>query len=103
MNYRYLSQIQPKSLLKWLVPQWDVYTAQSVKNTKVGPKWRLERMRMTKLTIIERVINWFKSLFEDKEEMKAKSDEMKKEMCIKSIRGGACPHDCEICAWNTQK
>ncbi len=41
-------------------------------------------MRMRKLTIIERVINWFKSLFEDKEETKAKSDEMKKEMFIKS-------------------
>ena len=58
---------------------------------------------MRKLTIIERVINWFKSLFEDKEETKAKSDEMKKEMCIKSIRGGVCPHDCDLCAWSTLK
>lgn len=32
-----------------------------------------------------------------------KSEQMKKEMCLKAIRGGVCPHDCDLCAWSTLK
>lgn len=35
----------------------------------------------------------------NKEEINKK----KREMCGKAIQSNVCPHDCDICAWNTLK
>ena len=54
---------------------------------------------------IRQSIKEAKELHKKNEEIikKHKSDELKKEMCLKSIRGGVCPHDCDLCAWSTLK
>ena len=36
-----------------------------------------------------------------KETPKEVSDENKREMCRRALQSGVCPHDCDICAWNT--
>lgn len=56
---------------------------------------------MRKPNIFEKILNWFISLFADKETTEENSDEIKREMCGRSIRSGVCPHDCDRCAWNT--
>lgn len=56
---------------------------------------------MRKQTFVERIINWFKSLFNSKKKTQENSDEIKKEMCRTAVQSGVCPHTCDICAWNT--
>lgn len=34
---------------------------------------------------------------------KNNSDEIKREMCEKALKSHVCPHECDICAWNTLK
>ena len=36
-----------------------------------------------------------------KQDKQRHSDELKKQMCEKALRSGVCPHECDICAWNT--
>ena len=38
-----------------------------------------------------------------KKPKKYNGDEVKKEMCRKSLQSNVCPHACDICAWNTLK
>lgn len=56
---------------------------------------------MKELNALEKIIYWLKSLFVSKEEAKDNSDEIKKEMCKRSLQSGVCPHYCDKCAWNT--
>ena len=56
---------------------------------------------MKESTLIERFINWLRTLFISKEKAKENSDELKREMCKKAVQGSVCPHDCDRCAWNT--
>lgn len=58
---------------------------------------------MRKLNIFEKILYWFKSLFTNKENEKENSDEIKREMCKRSLESGVCPHDCDRCAWSTLK
>lgn len=59
---------------------------------------------MRESTLIERFINWLRSLFINKEKAKENSDIFKRrEMCRRAIQGGLCPQDCDICAWNTER
>ena len=55
---------------------------------------------MTESTLIQRFINWLRTLFISKEKAKENSDELKREMCKKAVQSGVCPHDCDGCAWN---
>lgn len=55
---------------------------------------------MTESTLIQRFINWLRTLFISKEKAKENSDKLKREMCKKAVQGGVCSHDCDICAWN---
>ncbi len=56
---------------------------------------------MRKLSIFEKIVAWFKSLFISKEKAKENSDEAKRKMCERAVQSGVCPHTCDICAWNT--
>ena len=56
---------------------------------------------MKEQTIIERFVGWIKSIFISEEKRKENSNELKKEMCKKSLQSGVCPKDCDRCAWNT--
>ena len=56
---------------------------------------------MRKLSVFEKIVAWFKSLFISKEKAKENSDEAKRQMCEKAVQSGVCPHTCDICAWNT--
>lgn len=56
---------------------------------------------MREQTIIERFAGWIKGLFIIEEKRKENSDEIKREMCKKSVKSGVCPEACDICAWNT--
>ena len=50
------------------------------------------------IMILKMIISRFKKRGEAEE--KRRSDEAKREMCKRAIRGNVCPHSCEICAWN---
>lgn len=56
---------------------------------------------MRKQTFLDRIINWFRNLFNSKKKIQENSDEIKREMCRKAVQGGVCPRACDICAWNT--
>jgi len=56
---------------------------------------------MREQTIIERFAGWIKGLFIIEEKRKENSDEIKREMCKKSVLSGVCPKCCDKCAWNT--
>ena len=56
---------------------------------------------MRKLNIFEKIVIWFKSLFINEKKTKDNSDEIKRKMCESAVQGGVCPHNCDICAWNT--
>ncbi len=56
---------------------------------------------MRTLNIFEKIIVWFKSLFISEKKAKENSDKAKKEMCKRAVQSGVCPHNCDICAWNT--
>ena len=56
---------------------------------------------MRKLNIFEKIVAWFKSLFINEKKAKENSDEAKREMCKRAVQSGVCPHNCDICAWNT--
>lgn len=56
---------------------------------------------MRPLNIFEKIIVWFKSLFIHEKKAKENSDETKRKMCEWAVQSGVCPHDCDICAWNT--
>jgi len=58
---------------------------------------------MRKLSIFEKFVAWFKSLFISKEKSEENSNESKRKMCESAVRSGVCPHTCDICAWNTRK
>ena len=58
---------------------------------------------MRKLNIFEKIVGWFKSLFINEKKAKENSDEAKREMCKRAVQSGVCPHNCDICAWNTLK
>ena len=51
---------------------------------------------------------WFKRLLrklgiiKEPEFDEQKSNELKREMCSRSIQSGVCPKACEICAWNVK-
>ena len=51
---------------------------------------------MMELTVFEKIVAWFKSLFARKKI----SDEAKREMCKRAINSRVCPCACDICAWN---
>lgn len=46
-------------------------------------------------------------ILEDEEQMeylrKFREKEMKRKMCVGAKKSGACPGECEICAWNVNK
>ena len=44
-----------------------------------------------------------KDLNDIEKKKKENSDEVKREMCKKSVKSGVCPKDCDRCAWNTLK
>ena len=50
--------------------------------------------------------SWFKrllrklGLIKELEFDEQKSNELKREMCNRSIQSGICPESCETCAWN---
>ena len=52
--------------------------------------------------------NWFKrllrkiGLIKESKFDEQKNNELKREMCSKSIQSGVCPAVCEICAWNVK-
>lgn len=58
---------------------------------------------MRKLSLFELIVTWFKSFFVDEKKAKENSDEAKRKMCERAVQGGVCPHECDICAWNTIK
>lgn len=39
--------------------------------------------------------------FGRKEVPKEVSDANKREMCRRALDSGVCPHNCDLCAWNT--
>lgn len=56
---------------------------------------------MREQTFVERMLNWFKKLFNGKKKTQENSDEIKREMCKKAVLSGVCPKTCDRCAWNT--
>ena len=56
---------------------------------------------MREQTIMERFVGWIKSIFFSEKKRKENRDEIKREMCEKSILSGVCSKDCDRCAWNT--
>ena len=52
--------------------------------------------------------SWFKrllrklGLIKEPEFDEQKSNELKREMCNRSIQSGICPESCENCAWNVR-
>ena len=52
--------------------------------------------------------SWFKrllrklGLIKESKFDEQKSNELKREMCGRSIQSGVCPEACEICAWNVK-
>lgn len=57
---------------------------------------------MKKENTIVTLIKAFIGLFikRHKETEKRMSDDMKREMCMRAIQSGVCPHTCGCCAWN---
>lgn len=56
---------------------------------------------MRKLNMFEKIVYWLKSLFISEKKAKENSDEIKRKMCERAVQGGVCPHNCDICAWDT--
>lgn len=56
---------------------------------------------MNELNTFEKIVVWIKSIFIRKKKAEENSAEIKREMCKKALQSNVCPHDCDICAWNT--
>ena len=56
---------------------------------------------MSELNIFEKIVAWLKSMFVSEKKAEENSVGIKREMCKRALQSNVCPHDCDVCAWNT--